>query len=132
MGALAGLALTVADGVRAQGIGVTVVDPKWVTPVNPALADLGRRHRLAITVEDNSRAGGVGSATAQALRDADVHTPLREFGIPRRFLGHGSRAEVLAACGLTAQNITRVVVELLTGLDAAPASASAGIDDLGT
>ncbi|MCC4318460.1 1-deoxy-D-xylulose-5-phosphate synthase [Streptomyces malaysiensis] len=130
VGALAGLALTVADGVRAQGIRVTVVDPRWVTPVNPALADLARRHRLAITVEDNSRTGGVGSAIAQALRDADVHTPLREFGIPRRFLSHGSRAEVLAACGLTAQNITRVVVELLTGLDSAPASAD--IDDPGT
>ncbi|NKE56919.1 1-deoxy-D-xylulose-5-phosphate synthase [Lentzea sp. PSKA42] len=125
VGALAGLALTVAEGVAAQGIGVTVVDPRWVTPVNTALADMARRHRLAITVEDNSRAGGVGSAIAQTLRDADVHTPLREFGIPRRFLSHGSRTEVLAACGLTAQNITRAVVELLTGIDTAPA----GIDD---
>ncbi|MEU7478299.1 1-deoxy-D-xylulose-5-phosphate synthase [Lentzea sp. NPDC042327] len=127
VGALAGLALAVADGMRALGIGVTVVDPRWVTPVNPALADVARRHRLAITVEDNSRAGGVGSAIAQTLRDNDVSTPLREFGIPRRFLSHGSRAEVLAACGLTAQDITRAVVDLLAGLDAAPV----GIDDAG-
>ncbi|MFI6692057.1 transketolase C-terminal domain-containing protein [Streptomyces sp. NPDC050433] len=83
-----------------------------------------------MTLPETVRAGGVGSAIAQALRDAGVHTPLREFGIPRRFLSHGSGAEVPAACGLTAQNITRVVVELLTGLDAAPASA--GIDDPGT
>jgi 1-deoxy-D-xylulose-5-phosphate synthase len=129
VGALAGLALTVADGVRAQGIGVTVVDPRWVTPVNPALADVARRHRLAITVEDNSRAGGVGSAIAQALRDADVSTPLREFGIPRRFLSHGSRAEVLAACGLTAQDISRSVVELVTDLDTVPEHA--GLDEPG-
>lgn len=128
VGALAGLALTVADGAWARGIGVTVVDPRWVTPVNPALADLARRHRLAVTVEDNCRASGVGSAIAQALRDADVRTPLREFGLPRRFLEHGSRAEVLAACGLTARNVTRVVMELLAGLDAAPG----GIDDSGT
>ncbi|MEV6237514.1 1-deoxy-D-xylulose-5-phosphate synthase [Lentzea sp. NPDC051838] len=117
VGALAGLALTVAEGLLAQGVGVTVVDPRWVTPVNPALADLARRHRLAITVEDNSRAGGVGSAIAQTLRDNDVSTPLREFGIPRRFLQHGSRAEVLAACGLTAQDITGSVLELLTPVD---------------
>jgi 1-deoxy-D-xylulose-5-phosphate synthase len=128
VGALAGLALLAAEGVRARGIGVTVVDPRWVTPVNTALADMARRHRLAITVEDNSRAGGVGSAIAQALRDADVHTPLREFGIPRRFLSHGSRAEVLAACGLTAQDITRAVAQILTGLD----TAQTGIDDLDT
>ncbi|ANZ41501.1 1-deoxy-D-xylulose-5-phosphate synthase [Lentzea guizhouensis] len=117
VGALAGLALTVAETLLAQGIGVTVVDPRWVTPVNPALAGLARRHRLAITVEDNSRVGGVGSAIGQSLRDDDVPTPLREFGIPRRFLSHGSRAEVLAACGLTAQDISRSVVELLTPVD---------------
>nr|WP_042189013.1 1-deoxy-D-xylulose-5-phosphate synthase [Kibdelosporangium sp. MJ126-NF4]CEL18602.1 1-deoxy-D-xylulose 5-phosphate synthase [Kibdelosporangium sp. MJ126-NF4]CTQ98087.1 1-deoxy-D-xylulose 5-phosphate synthase (EC 2.2.1.7) [Kibdelosporangium sp. MJ126-NF4] len=120
VGALAGMALAVADGVAAQGIGVTVVDPRWVTPVNPALADMARRHRLAITVEDNSRTGGVGSAVAQTLRDNGVSTPMREFGIPRRFLGHGSRAEVLAACGLTAQDISRAVVELVADLDAEP------------
>ncbi|MFD4669570.1 1-deoxy-D-xylulose-5-phosphate synthase [Lentzea sp. NPDC058450] len=118
IGALAGLALVVAEDLAARGLGVTVVDPRWVTPVNSALADLARRHRLAITVEDNSRAGGAGSAIAQTLRDNDVHTPLREFGIPRRFLGHGSRAEVLAACGLTAQDITKAVAGLITDLDA--------------
>ncbi|MEV7086118.1 1-deoxy-D-xylulose-5-phosphate synthase [Streptomyces sp. NPDC093085] len=129
VGALAGLALTVADALRARGAGVTVVDPRWVTPVNPALADLARRHRLAITVEDNSRAGGVGSAIAQTLRDAGVRTPLREFGIPRRFLGQGTRAEVLAACGLTARSVTGAVEELLAGLDSVP---TADMDAPGT
>ncbi|WP_394620632.1 1-deoxy-D-xylulose-5-phosphate synthase [Lentzea sp. JNUCC 0626] len=118
IGALAGLALLAAEDLVAQGLGVTVVDPRWVNPVNPALADIARRHRLVITVEDNSRAGGVGSAIAQTLRDHDVRTPLREFGIPRRFLQHGSRAEVLAACGLTAQDVTKAVTGLITDLDA--------------
>ncbi|MET9634758.1 1-deoxy-D-xylulose-5-phosphate synthase [Lentzea sp. NPDC006480] len=127
IGALSGLALMAAENLAAQGIGVTVVDPRWVTPVNPALADLARRHRLAITVEDNSRAGGVGSAISQTLRDNDVHTPLREFGIPRRFLSHGSRAEVLAACGLTAHDITGAVVEMITALDA-PEPIWAGVE----
>lgn len=115
VGALAGVALSVAEVVRAEGIGATVVDPRWVTPVNPALGDMARRHRLVITVEDNSRTGGVGSNFAQYLRDAGVDTPLREFGIPRRFLDHGSRSEVLSGCGLTAQDIARTVVEEISG-----------------
>jgi 1-deoxy-D-xylulose-5-phosphate synthase len=76
---------------------------------------MARRHRLAITVEDNSRMGGVGSTIAQFLRDEGVRTPMREFGIPRRFLQHGSRAEVLSGCGLTAQDIARAVVEEISG-----------------
>ncbi|NEE53896.1 1-deoxy-D-xylulose-5-phosphate synthase, partial [Streptomyces sp. SID8455] len=59
----------------------------------------------------NSRTGGVGSTVSQFLRDTGVSTPLREFGIPRRFLDHGARADVLAGCGLSVQNIARTVVE---------------------
>jgi 1-deoxy-D-xylulose-5-phosphate synthase len=125
VGALAGMAMGVAEVVRAQGIGATVVDPRWVTPVNPALGDMARRHRLVITVEDNSRTSGVGSNLAQFLRDAGVGTPLREFGIPRRFLDHGSRSEVLSGCGLTAQDIARAVVEEISG----PQTSRDGVPD---
>ncbi|MGW1975478.1 1-deoxy-D-xylulose-5-phosphate synthase [Streptomyces sp. NPDC001889] len=117
VGALAPMALRVAELVWAQGLGATVVDPRWVTPVNPALADMARRHRLVVTIEDNSRTGGVGSTIAQFLRDRGVHVPLREFGIPRRFLDHGSRADVLSDCGLTAQSVSRAVVEEISGTE---------------
>ncbi|MDI3422891.1 1-deoxy-D-xylulose-5-phosphate synthase [Streptomyces luteolus] len=115
VGVMARVALQVAEVLWAHGIGATVVDPRWVTPVNTTLADMARRHRFAITVEDNSRTGGVGSAIGQFLRDEGVRTPLREFGIPRRFLDHGGRADVLSACGLTAQHIARSVVEEISG-----------------
>ncbi|MGI8329656.1 1-deoxy-D-xylulose-5-phosphate synthase [Actinomadura scrupuli] len=120
VGAMAGLALEVADRLADQGIGVTVVDPRWVVPVNDALSGLAARHRMVVTAEDNGRTGGVGSGIAQALRDAGVRTPLRDFGIPRRFLDHGKRADVLAACGLTAQDISLAVVEYIAGLESSP------------
>jgi 1-deoxy-D-xylulose-5-phosphate synthase len=109
--------LDVASRCAREGIGVTVVDPRWVKPVPAALADLARDHRFVVTVEDNVRAGGVGAAIAQALRDARVEVPLRDFGIPARFLDHGKRAEVLAEIGLTAQDIARAVLETVSSLD---------------
>ena len=72
---------------------------------------------MVVTVEDNSRAGGVGSAIAQALRDADVDVPLRDFGIPDRFLEHGTREEVLAAAGLTGPDIARQVTGLVARIE---------------
>ena len=124
VGAMAATGLAVAERLADQGIGVTVVDPRWVKPVDPALVGLSAAHRLVVTVEDNGRVGGVGAAIAQALRDARVRTPLRDFGIPLRFLDHGTRAEVLTDIGLTAQEISREVVETIAGLepalDAAP------------
>ncbi|MDT0329513.1 MULTISPECIES: 1-deoxy-D-xylulose-5-phosphate synthase [Nocardiopsis] len=117
IGALARVALGVADRLTDLGHGVTVVDPRWVSPVAPGLCDMARRHRLVVTVEDNSRVGGVGSTIAQALRDADVTTPLREFGIPRRFLDHGGRADVLSLCGLTIEDISMAAAEDMAVLD---------------
>ncbi|MFD6364591.1 1-deoxy-D-xylulose-5-phosphate synthase, partial [Streptomyces roseolus] len=78
VGALAPMCLEVADLLDRQGISTTVVDPRWVKPVDEALAPLAAEHRVVVTVEDNSRVGGVGSAVAQALRDAGVDVPLRD------------------------------------------------------
>ncbi len=109
---------SVAERLAAQGVGVTVVDPRWVLPVDEALVPLAARHRLVVVVEDNGRAGGIGSAVQQRLADAGVPTPVRGFGIPQAFLDHGRRAEVLERIGLTAQDVSRQVVEAVARLDA--------------
>ncbi|MFH8366649.1 1-deoxy-D-xylulose-5-phosphate synthase [Streptomyces sp. NPDC018031] len=132
VGALAPMCLEIAGLLDRQGISTTVVDPRWVKPVDEALPGLAAGHRVVVTVEDNSRVGGVGSAVAQALRDAGVDVPLRDFGIPPRFLDHASRKEVMAEIGLTAPDIARQVTGLVARLDgrygdsaaAAPAEAA--------
>ena len=116
VGAMVPTALEVADRLAAQGIGVTVVDPRWVKPVDPALVALAAEHRLVVTLEDNGRVGGFGSVLAQELRDAGVSVPLRDFGLPQRFFEHGKRGEVLAEAGLTAQEVSRHVVEQVARL----------------
>ncbi|KOG64143.1 1-deoxy-D-xylulose-5-phosphate synthase [Streptomyces griseoflavus] len=117
VGALAPMCLEIADLLDKQGISTTVVDPRWVKPVDAALPGLADAHRVVVTVEDNSRSGGVGSAVAQALRDAGVDVPLRDFGIPERFLDHASRQEILAEIGLTAPDIARQVTGLVSKID---------------
>ncbi|MDT3725683.1 1-deoxy-D-xylulose-5-phosphate synthase [Streptomyces sp. DSM 41972] len=122
VGALAPMCLEIASLLDRQGISATVVDPRWVKPVDEAMAPLAAKHRVVVTVEDNSRVGGVGSAIAQALRDAGVDMPLRDFGIPPRFLDHASRAEVMAEIGLTAPDVARQVTGLVAKLDGLPHS----------
>ncbi len=118
VGAMAETCLEVAERCGRQGIGVTVVDPRWVKPVPPTVVEMARDARCVVTVEDNVRAGGVGAAVAQALRDAGVGTPLRDFAVPARFLDHAKRAEILAEVGLTAQDVAREVVETVARLEA--------------
>ncbi|MFK0194547.1 1-deoxy-D-xylulose-5-phosphate synthase [Kitasatospora sp. NPDC090308] len=113
VGAMAPVCLEAAELLAARGVTSTVVDPRWVKPVDAALPGLAAQHRLVVTVEDNGRAGGVGSAIAQALRDADVDVPLRDFGIPQQFLDHASRAEIMAEIGLTAPAIAEKIAALV-------------------
>jgi 1-deoxy-D-xylulose-5-phosphate synthase len=113
IGSMAATAMDVAQRLEAQGFGVTVVDPRWVKPVDPKLVELAAKFKLVVTIEDNGRAGGCGSMIAQALRDAGVTTPVRDFGIPQVFLEHAKRPAVLQEIGLTGQEVAREITELI-------------------
>jgi len=117
IGAMAHLANEVAQRLSDQGLGVTVVDPRWIKPLPNYLANLGARHRLVAVIEDNSRSGGTASSISQFLRDRNIYTPQRDFGIPEKFLDHASRAQVLNEIGLTAQDISRDIIEGMARLD---------------
>jgi 1-deoxy-D-xylulose-5-phosphate synthase len=108
------------DAARAlgqEGIGVTLVDPRWAKPLDARLASLAAEHRLVVTVEDNVLAGGFGSAVGEALIDAGVRVPMVRCGIPDRFLQHGKRDVVLAELGLDGVGVAERVRKALHGLD---------------
>ncbi|MEU2790975.1 1-deoxy-D-xylulose-5-phosphate synthase [Streptomyces sp. NPDC007100] len=113
-GVMAGPCLEAAAALERDGHGVTVVDPRWTHPVHDALPDMAARHRLAVTVEDTLAEGGIGSALRAACADRHITTPVRVLGLPRAFLTHGERTDLLARAGLDAQGITHVVTQSLT------------------
>jgi 1-deoxy-D-xylulose-5-phosphate synthase len=117
VGSMAATSVEVAERLVAQGIGVTVVDPRWVKPVDAALLELAREHRLVVSVEDNGVVGGCGSVLLQTLNEARIDTPVRLHGIPQDFLTHAKRAVILERVGLTAQTLARSIVEDVTALD---------------
>ncbi|MFB7742218.1 1-deoxy-D-xylulose-5-phosphate synthase [Streptomyces sp. NPDC056132] len=123
VGVLAPVCLQAADLLAGRGITCTVVDPRWVKPVDEQLPPLAARHRLVAVAEDNVRTGGVGWAVGQALRDAGVDVPLRGFGIPEQFLAHAKRGEVLADIGLTPVEIAGRIGAALAATEEAAAAA---------
>ncbi|MGW6532645.1 1-deoxy-D-xylulose-5-phosphate synthase [Streptomyces venezuelae] len=114
VGVMAPVCLQAAELLRERGLRCTVVDPRWVKPVDPELPGLAARHRLVAVVEDNSRSAGVGAAVALALGEAEVDVPVRRFGIPEQFLAHAKRGEVLADLGLTPVEIAGRISATLT------------------
>ncbi|MBN6055252.1 1-deoxy-D-xylulose-5-phosphate synthase [Nonomuraea sp. RK-328] len=117
VGPMARACLDAAVLLDAQGISATVVDPRWVKPLDEALVLAAGAHRMVAVVEDNGRVGGVGDAVARLLRDADVDVPVRTFGVPQEFLQHAKRAAILGRVGLTGQDLARQITEAVARHD---------------
>ena len=115
VGPMAKIGLEVAERLAAQGIGATVVDPRWVVPVPQSVIELARDHRILVSIEDGVRVGGIGTRIRQDLRAAGVDTAVDELGLPDEFLEHATRDEIMERVGLTSQAIARDLVAQVLG-----------------
>jgi 1-deoxy-D-xylulose-5-phosphate synthase len=115
VGPMAGLGLKVAERLAAQGIGATVVDPRWVVPVPKSVIALAAEHRIVVTIEDGIRVGGIGTRVRQDLREAGIDTAVDELGLPDEFIDHATRDQILEEAGLTPQKIARDLVAQVLG-----------------
>ncbi|PJJ72355.1 1-deoxy-D-xylulose-5-phosphate synthase [Diaminobutyricimonas aerilata] len=115
VGPMAAVGLQVAERLAQQGIGATVIDPRWVVPVPGSVIEFSRSHRIVVTIEDGVRVGGIGTRVRQDLRAAGVDTAVTELGLPDEFLPHASRSQIFEQVGLTGQQIARDVVAQVLG-----------------
>jgi 1-deoxy-D-xylulose-5-phosphate synthase len=115
VGTFAHTAMKVAELLAAQGIGATIVDPRWIVPVQKSIIEMAAEHRLVVTLEDGVRVGGFGSRVRQELRANGVDTGLNEIGVPAEFLEHAEREEILERLGLTPQAIAHDIVAQVVG-----------------
>ena len=111
VGAMASLAVEAASSAYREGVGVTVIDPRWVKPLPQSLISMAERYKSVVVLEDGIRHGGIASSISELFRDAGVNVPLHSIGVPLDFLEHSKRSEILNDIGVTAQNIARSVVE---------------------
>jgi 1-deoxy-D-xylulose-5-phosphate synthase len=89
-----------AELLAAQGIEATVVDARFVKPLDPNLPALAAEHRAVITVEDGTVRGGFGSAVLEAMAAAGVEVPTTLLGLPDGYIEHGAQLTLLAGFGL--------------------------------
>lgn len=107
VGAFADLGLQVADLLEADGVSVTVVDPRWVLPVSDTIVKMAENYRLVVTLEDSGLHGGIGCTVSAKLRAAGLDVPTRDIGVPQEFLDHATRAKVHSDLGLTPVDVAQ-------------------------
>ncbi|CAB4749312.1 unannotated protein [freshwater metagenome] len=116
IGAMAKICVEAASQAYREGVGVTVVDPRWVKPLPKSLLTMARRYKSVVIVEDGIRHGGIASTISEMFRDADLEVPIHSIGVPLEFIEHSKRGEILADLGMTAQNIAHQLVSWSSSL----------------
>jgi len=111
VGAMATLAVEAASQAYREGVGVTVIDPRWVKPLPKSLITMADRYKSVVVVEDGISHGGIASALSEMFRSAGLETPIHSIGVPLTFIEHSKRSEILNDLGITSQNIAREIVE---------------------
>jgi len=90
----------------AEKLGATVVNMRWVKPLDTELLlQVAAEHEALVTVEEGAVMGGAGSAVSEALQAAGVLKPLLQLGLPDVFIEHGDPAKLLSLQGLDAAGI---------------------------
>ena len=112
VGAMATMSVEAASQAYREGVGVTVIDPRWVKPLPQSLITMADRYKSVVVVEDGIAHGGIASALSEMFRGAGLVTPIHSIGVPLTFIEHSKRSEILSDIGMTAQNISREIVEV--------------------
>jgi 1-deoxy-D-xylulose-5-phosphate synthase len=101
--------------LAADGIGVTVVNARFVKPLDRELIlGVARECGAVLTVEENALQGGFGTAVLELLSDEKLTgLRVRRIGIPDRFIPHGSQAELRRDLGLDGPGIAATARDLL-------------------
>ena len=110
VGAFAGIAVEAAAQAYREGVGVTVIDPRWVKPLPKSLVTMAQRYKSVVVLEDGIKHGGIASTISELFRESQLNVPVHSIGVPLTFLEHAKRIEILDDLGITVQNITRSLV----------------------
>ena len=111
IGSMAAIAVEAASMAYREGVGVTVIDPRWVKPLPTSLVTMSQRYKSVVVLEDGIKHGGIASSISEMFREAGLTTPIHSIGVPLEFIEHSKRSEILNDLGITAQNISRSIVE---------------------
>ena len=109
VGAMAGMAIEVAQLAKAQSIEITVVDPLWVKPISPDVIALCAGYSTVVVMEDGIKHAGIASTISEALVESGSQCIVHSIGIPLKFIEHSKRAEILEDLEITPTDVVRQI-----------------------
>ncbi len=117
VGRMVEVAAKAAARLAESDVAATVVNARWVKPLDPRLEEWAKAHSHIVTLEDNVLSGGFGAAVLEHLAATGAAGKVRSFGIPDEFLRFGSADSILGEIGLDADSIAQATLDLVGHAD---------------
>ena len=89
------MAQVAMESIARINVGVTVVDPLWILPIQDDLLDYCRDFGLVVVIEDGVTKTGIASAIRNSLSERGALTPVRGIGVKQEFIEHASRNQIM-------------------------------------
>jgi len=116
VGTMVRTAMEAAEIVAAKGIEVSVVNARFVKPLdNELILSAAAGNSPVMTIEENALQGGFGEAVTKLLEEAGSGSRILRIGLPDAFVPHGKREELLAETGLDPEHVAESIVAVIKG-----------------
>jgi 1-deoxy-D-xylulose-5-phosphate synthase len=114
LGTMAYVCMAAAESLAREGISATVVNPRFVKPLDAdLLLQVGRETGAVVTVEETYLTGGLGSAVLELYSANGLSARVRRVGVPDEFVPHGHPKHFQEQYGLTPEGVATAARELV-------------------
>lgn len=111
VGHMAALAKEVRDELKAQGYSCTLVNARFVKPLDEEmLRNLAENHCMIATIEENILVGGFGQQVLDYVEREKLDIYVHNFGIPDDYVEHGNVDVLRREVGLEKTNIVEKII----------------------
>ena len=101
VGSMVETAVQVKDYLAKEGLQVTVVNARFIKPLDTEMLDmLSQKHNMIVTMEENVLRGGFGEAVADYYMTKGLPVFVKHVGIPDEFVEHGNVARLKQSMGM--------------------------------
>ncbi len=112
LGSMVSTASKVREKLMEEGYTVTLVNARFVKPVDKDMIDyVCHNHKLIVTLEENVSSGGFGRTVCQYISDSEYDNHVLGISLPDDYIEHGSVDILRHETGIDEENIIRRVKE---------------------
>ena len=114
IGHIGNMIIEITKELQSKNINIGHYDIRFLKPLDEDLLHkVFKQYDFIITVEDGCLKGGMGSSILEFMSDHNYKNDILRFGVPDKFIEHGSQKEQRRECGYDKESILGAIKKII-------------------